>query len=407
MQTHSRVFAVAAFLLLTSCTTAPNVKPNSDTLPDIPDKPVSGGADDITSIFPPIEEWDSFKIPVFVDTSTHYDSAPPIDDTQTDIQTVWDLFRNNLSLAYDPESPRIRRELKRYTKHPEYLYKVTRRAEPYLYHITRSLQKASLPVELAALPIVESAYIASATSRHGADGLWQFIKSTAGKYGLKRNWWYDGRRDPLAATDAAIAYLKQLNKEFQGDWLLTLAAYNAGEATVHRALERNRRRGLPEDYWHLRLPKETMRYVPRFLAVVSILENPEIYGIKLHPIHPSNYFETVTVGGRTSLARLAKSLNIDPELVLKMNAGMLRGITPPGKQSQVLLPIESAARYQAIKAKIADKIEVASLTHRVRPGETLSHIARHYGIPIIRIKASNKLHGDLIRPGQKLQIPDS
>ena len=407
MQTRLRVFVVVALVLLTSCTTVPTVESASYTQTQLPDETASQGSGDITSIFPPIEEWDSFKLPVFVDPARNNDSTALSPNGKQNIQTVWDLFRNNLSLAYNPDSPRIHKELKRYTQHPEYLHKVTRRAEPYLYHITRSLQKASLPVELVALPIVESAYIASATSRHGAGGLWQFIRSTAGKYGLKRNWWYDGRRDPLAATEAAISYLKQLNHEFHGDWLLALAAYNAGETTIHRALERNRRKGLPEDYWHLRLPGETMRYVPRFLAVVSILENPEIYGIKLHPIHPSSYFETITVSGRTSLVRLAKSLNIAPDLVLKMNAGLLRGITPPGKTSRVLLPIESAARYQAIKAEIADKIEVASLTHRVRRGETLSHIARHYGIPIIRIKASNKLHGDLIRPGQKLQIPDS
>ena len=391
------------FVSLAGCAT-----PGATNKPALSPKPEAKAppSGDITSIFPPIEEWDSFKLPVFIDPQTETD-AKTVSSNAPPPKTVWDLFRNNLSLAFDPDEPRIARERRRYIRYPHYLNKVTRRAEPYLYHITKSLKSASVPVELAALPIVESAYEPSATSRYGAGGLWQFIRSTAGKYGLQRNWWYDGRRDPLAATEAAIAYLKHLNKLYDGDWLLALAAYNAGEATINRAIKRNRKRGLPEDYWSLRLPKETMRYVPRFLAVVSILETPELYGVKLHPIHPSSYFETVEVKGRTSLVKLAKALNLDPDLVLKMNAGLIRGVTPPGKQSEILLPIEAAARYEVAKAEIDSKVEVASLTHKVRRGETLSHIAHRYGIPIIKIKASNQLHGNLIKPGQKLRIPES
>ncbi len=322
-------------------------------------------------------------------------------------RSIWEVLQNNLSLSYDFDHPRIHQERKRYVKNPTYLNTVTKRAEPYLFHIIKSLNEASLPLELIALPVVESAYKSTAKSHSGAEGLWQFIRSTGKVYGLERNWWYDGRRDPLEATEAAIAYLQHLNNLYEGDWLLSLAAYNAGENAVNRAIKKNRKRGLPEDYWSLKLPKETMKYVPRFLAVVSILENPDLYNIALHPVKHTGYFEPVSVSGRTSLTRLAQHLKLDKKLVLGMNAGHRRGITPPEKKTTILLPQEAAAYYQTIQSEIAEKIEIAALTHRVQKGETLSHISKHYGIPVIKIKANNKIRGSLIRPGQKLQIPES
>jgi len=343
---------------------------------------------------------------IFLTTTPSNEKTEPVAVADPN-RSIWEVLQSNLSLSYDLENPRIHQERQRYVKNPAYLNKVTERAEPYLFHIIKSLNEASLPLELIALPIVESAYKSTAKSHHGAEGLWQFIRSTGKVYGLQRNWWYDGRRDPLEATEAAIAYLKRLNKIYAGDWLLSLAAYNAGENAVNRAIKKNRKRGLPEDYWNLKLPKETMKYVPRFLAVVSILENPDIYDIALHPVKHTGYFESVSVSGRTSLTRLAQQLKLDKKLVLTMNAGHRRGITPPEKKTTILLPQEAAAYYQTIQSEIAEQIEIAALTHRVQKGETLSHISKHYGIPVIKIKANNKIRGSLIRPGQKLQIPES
>lgn len=367
--------------------------------------PVEEGAQTFTRTAAEKEE----EIPIFLSSTTKSHPATPAEPLLAidPNHSVWEILQNNLSLSYDSDHPRISQQRQRYTSNPAYLGKVTKRAEPYLFHIIKSLEGASLPLELIALPVVESAYKSNAKSRHGAEGLWQFIRSTGKQYGLHRTWWYDGRRDTLRATDGAIAYLKHLNQIYDGDWLLSLAAYNAGENAVNRAIRKNRARGLATDYWSLKLPRETMDYVPRFLAVVSILENPDFFEIKLHPVKHRGYFEPVSVAGRTSLTRLAQQLELDKDLVLRMNAGHRRGITPPDQQSVVLLPQEAAALYQTVQSEIAAKIEIAALTHRVQKGETLSHISKHYGIPIIKIKASNSLRGSLIRPGQKLQIPES
>ncbi len=162
-----------------------------------------------------------------------------------------------------------------FKKHPDYLTRITKRADPYLYLVVQEVERAGLPLEIALLPIVESAYYPFSYSHGTASGLWQFIPSTGKLYGLRDNWWYDGRRDVLASTKAAVKYLKNLNKLFKGDWLLAIAAYNSGPGRVQKAIKANKAQGKPTDFWHLKLPKETKGYVPRLLAVTELIRNPE------------------------------------------------------------------------------------------------------------------------------------
>ena len=182
---------------------------------------------------------------------------------------VWDRLRDGMSLE-TPDNPRVRHFIDWYLERPAVLARMERNAELYLYHIVDKVEQREMPLELALLPAIESNYTPTATSRAGAAGIWQFIRSTGKLYGLEQTTWYDARRDLLASTDAALDYLAYLADYFGDDWEVALAAYNAGEGALGRARAANEQRGLDIDYWSLDLPRETQEYVPRLLALASI-----------------------------------------------------------------------------------------------------------------------------------------
>ena len=158
-----------------------------------------------------------------------------------------------------------------------YLTRISERAQPYLYLVVSEVEKEGLPIEIALLPIIESDYYPFSFSHGTAVGLWQFIPSTGELYGLDQDWWYEDRRDVLASTRAAVKYMKDLNKLFDGDWLLSIAAYNAGPGRVQKAIKINAENGQETDFWHLNLPKETKRYVPKLLALAKVVKDPSRY----------------------------------------------------------------------------------------------------------------------------------
>jgi membrane-bound lytic murein transglycosylase D len=325
--------------------------------------------------------------------------------------TVWDRIREHGNFFFDPDNKRISNERKRYTRTPGYLLKVTERAEPFLYYIVEQLDRAGLPLELALLPIIESAYQIDAKSKHGALGLWQFIGSTAKVYGLKKNWWYEGRKDLQASTDAAIRYFKDLSDMFDGDWLLVLAAYNAGERSVESAIKANRKRGRGTSFWDLKLPSETMSYVPRFLAVLSIIQDPQFYDVEIWPVLDTPYFTPIDTRGKVRLTSLARKYDVDPGILQRLNAGYRRKVTPPKATHTVLLPVGVSSNAETY-ASGGDFIRAAytppsGITHKVKSGDTLSMISRRYGVPVKRIKYNNELRNDRIHIGQKLYIPES
>jgi hypothetical protein len=191
---------------------------------------------------------------------------------------------------------RIGKYIAMFSQNPVYLYQVTERARPYLYSIVEELSKKQLPLELALLPIVESAYQPTIQSPKGAAGLWQFMPATGNDYGLKQSEQFDDRLDTLASTRAAVRFLSDLKNHFKGDWLLALAAYNCGQGAVDNAISRNLKEGMSTDFWSLRLPKETQEYVPRLLALSNIFANPENYGIKFAPIKNEPYLIKAKTG---------------------------------------------------------------------------------------------------------------
>jgi len=299
----------------------------------------------------------------------------------------------------------VRGEIDWLVRHPGYMQRVLQRADPFLYYITVEAEKRNLPTELVLLPIVESAYQPFAYSHGQAAGLWQFIPSTGRMYGLKQNWWYDGRRDIHASTQAALNYLQGLNKYFNGDWLLALAAYNSGAGTVQRAIKRNKRQNKPTDFWHLKLPKETRAYVPKLLALKEIIKHPEQYNTSLRCIANSPGFVQVKTRQQIDLALAADLAEIKLDDLYRYNPAFNRWATDPNGPHSFILPAEAAETFNQKYAKLSDKAHLKWLRHKIKSGETLSHIAVKYNTSVKHLRQVNDLKDNSIRAGKYILIP--
>lgn len=320
------------------------------------------------------------------------------------------------------EHEAIDREVAWFVNHPAYIARVQERAGIYLHSIVEQMDRQDIPGEIALLPVVESAFRPEAYSPKDAAGLWQFIPSTGRMYGLKQNHWYDGRRDVYESTQAAIRYLKKLHDGFGGDWLLALAAYNAGEGAVSRAIKRNQEQNKPTDFWSLAsLPQETRTYVPRLLAVARLFANAADYDLTLRHIPNKAMLEPVTVGPRLDLQQAANMAEITVEELQNLNPGFSRGSTGPDEQT-LLIPVEKSDTFKEQLAKldwntVADEAAPTETEepanagegplHLVRHGETLAHIAQLYGTSEPAIRRANHLPAGKLRSGAQLLIPSS
>ena len=304
----------------------------------------------------------------------------------------------------DVDHAAVEREVRWFASHPAYLDRTFKRGERYLYHIVNEIEARKMPLELALLPVVESAFNPVAYSRARASGLWQFIPGTGRRYDLKQNWYYDGRRDVVAATTAALDYLEFLSEEFEGDWLLAVAAYNCGEANIARAVKRNRKAGKPTDFFSLKLPRETRAYVPKLLAMRRIVNDPATHGLEFAPIPDEPYFAPIDVGGQIDLHVAAELAELAPEELLALNPAFNHWVTDPDGPHQLLVPVDRQTRFAEAVAALPPDKRVRVVYHHVRKGDTLGGIADKYGVSIAAIKTSNKIRGTLIRPGQDLLI---
>ena len=268
------------------------------------------------------------------------------------------------------------------------------------------MEEAGLPLELSWLPLIESGFKVRALSRSRALGLWQFIPSTGYKFGLKRNQWIDERMDVEKATNAAIAYLKELHRIF-GDWATVLAAYNCGEGTVLRVIRRQKINYL-DNFWDLyeKLPRETARYVPRYMAVLHIIKDPGIYGFELDGLEAPVVYEEAYIGKPVRLKDVAGAIGVPEHMLVELNPELRYKSTPkdyslrvPPDRAQLLVAkIDTIPRYTPPKKRY--------VYHRVRRGETLSHIAKRYRVSVRAIARANGIvQKDFIRIGQKLKIP--
>ena len=320
--------------------------------------------------------------------------------------SVWDRLRAGFQL--EPlESPLIARHERWFLENDEFRQAMFERAERYLYFIVEEVDKRGLPLEIALLPAIESAYKPYAYSRARASGLWQFIPSTGRLYGLKTSWWYDGRRDIVASTRAALDYLEKLVGDF-GDWHLALAAYNAGEGRIGRAIRWNQARGLPTDFAHLRrIKRETKHYVPKLQAMINIVSDPARYGIELPHIPNAPYFTIVEADSQVDLGVIARLTGMDPDELHYINPGYRRWATDPNGPHHLLVPIEKKDAVVAGLNSLPAEERVQWVHHRVRRGDTLYEIARRYGVTVQAIKRSNRLRSSLLRVGQNLMLPIS
>ncbi|QIL89417.1 LysM peptidoglycan-binding domain-containing protein [Microbulbifer harenosus] len=332
-----------------------------------------------------------------------------LDDTEAALPPtdIWQRLRQGFSLDRELQRPKVREYVNYFSTNQGYMARVTERSRRYIFHVAEQLEQANIPMEFALLPIVESAYDPFAYSHAQASGMWQFIPATGRSFGLHQNWWYDGRRDVVESTRAASEYFNYLAAKFDGDWLLVLAAYNAGEGTVRRAIERNRRSGKGTSFWDLKLPRETRSYVPQLLALAEIVTYPERYQVPLHNVGNDPYYTAVNVGSQIDLAQAAELAGVEIEELYLLNPGYNRWATDPNGNHRLLIPSDKATRFLAELDKLPTDQRVTWQRYKVARGDSLSVIARRYETTVAAIQQTNKLRNSGIRAGQTLLIPSA
>ena len=341
-------------------------------------------------------------------------------------QDVWERMRQGFQLQDGlGVNPRIEQQRLWFASNPSYLESAGERGSLYIHYIVERLEERNMPLELALLPVIESSYNPMAYSRSHAVGLWQFIPSTGRYFNLRQTRFYDGRRDITASTTAAMDYLTKLHDMFNGDWLLALAAYNAGEGTVSRAIERNEKLGLPTDYWNLPLPAETQAYVPKLLALSQVVLAPEAYGVNLNPIANEPYFEVVEINQRMDLSKVAAVANIDEDELFQLNPAFKQRTTIDGPQhllvptskAQLLTTSLSTMKPEELISKRSLKpvfegadspvLATAKRNYRVKRGDNLTSIAKANRVDVKDLQRWNNLTGKNLKAGQTLVMQDT
>jgi membrane-bound lytic murein transglycosylase D len=334
--------------------------------------------------------------------------APP--GLPDDINNPGDLLervRNGLQLRKNYNS-RIDKEADWFARNPEYIERVFTRAAPYLHYIVSEVEARGLPLELALLPIIESAFQPYAYSRARATGLWQFMSATGGRFGLKQDWWYDGRRDVVSATQAALDYLTYLHDMFDGDWLHAIAAYNCGEGNVSRAIRRNRAAGRRIDFWNLKLPAETRGYVPRLLAMTRIVAEPERFGLAIEGMPDVPYFVRVETGGQISIEVAAELAGVTTEEMYDLNPAYHRWATDPTGPHFLLVPAEAAEAFRNSLLQLTPDQRMRVERYTVREGDTVTSIAARFSTTAQHLRELNELgNANAVATGAELRVPSS
>lgn len=358
---------------------------------------------------------------------------PTLDE---DFDTWERVFRGfQLSNQYS-KHPQVQRFVNVYGRNPEQLNLLSERASVFLHMIVHEVERRGMPNELALLPFVESAFDADVFSHAGAAGLWQFIPDTGRRYGLQQAKYYDARMDPFAATGAALTYLQKLNNDFNGDWLLALAAYNCGENRVQREIDKNRAKGLPTTFWHLSLPKETREYVPRLLAFKELIGNAPRYGITLPETPNQARLAQLHIDKPVDLRQAALQAGLAPDTLVDLNPCFRTGITTPQYSNRIVLPRQYAKQLMAVidalpaassrvyasgsasgynqlattrigkKSSKITKAKPKSRTkvHTVRRGETLQSIAQRHGTSVQTLMKHNSKRSSKLKVGERLDV---
>jgi len=377
----------------------------------------TGGSDFLTDIFATLqdnifseEEKEKETDALLKSTQIVLENNPQAEQSYSDepqdkiFDNVWYRLADLYQFS-EIDNKRIQSQEKWYIKHKRTIEKVSQRAVPYLYFIAEEVEKRNMPGEIALLPVIESSFRPNAHSHMRASGLWQFVPATGRYFKLKQNWWYDGRRDVYKSTLAALTYLQQLHKYYKGDWLLALAAYNAGAGNVNKAIRKNIKKGKPIDYWSLSLPKETYKYVAKLIAVSRVIQDHKEHNIALTTIKNKAFLTLVDTQSQIELSVAAKIAGISMAQMHTYNPAFKRWATDPDGPHQLFIPVNKVEHFKTQLASIDKMQRVKSYRHKIRSGESLGIIAQNYGISITRLKQANRLKSSRIRAGKYLFIP--
>jgi membrane-bound lytic murein transglycosylase D len=331
-------------------------------------------------------------------------NAEPAPPDAAELEDLWERIQFQLTFNV-PQTRPIVEQRNFYSSNQAYLDRVASRAQPFLYYIVQELEQRNMPLELALLPIVESAFDPFAYSHAAASGMWQFMPTTGKRFGLKQNFWYDGRRDVIASTRAALDYLQYLHDTLEGDWLNAIAAYNSGEGRIMKAIKRNKQKRLPTDFWSLDLPAETTSYVPKLLALVDILKRPDEFDIVWKFIANEAKIDIVDIGSQIDLAIAADMAGLKVSELQALNPGFNQWATDPDGPHRLVLPTQKITNFQQQLAKTPSQNWLRWQRYTVATGDTLGKIAQQHSTDIGSIQRINKLKGNTIRLGQHLLIP--
>lgn len=390
---HSLTASITATLLLAGC----QLTPSSDTDMEVASNEHIATPIEINQALLMDETIEVIHPVADVDIELNNDKVHVSED-------IWEHIRERLEFDI-PQNKRVIVQRNWYAKHQSYLDRVAKRAEPFLHYIVQELEAENLPIEMALLPIVESAFDPFAYSHGRASGMWQFVPGTGKRFGMKQNWWYDGRRDVIASTKGAVAYLKYLHKYFDGDWMLALAAYNSGEGRVRRAMKNNARKNKPTDFWSLDLPKETRAYVPKLLALADLVKRPEDFNIKFYEIDNSPVIETVDIKSQLDLAKAARLADLSLAEFQRLNPGFNRWATDPDGPHYLVLPSTKVEQFKTGLAKLSEKERLSWQRYKIKSGDSLIRIANKFHTTPELIRKVNNISGNNIRAGKHLLIP--
>lgn len=361
---------------------------------------VAAWADDDSGVLSFITQIQATQ-PAPTQASRSDEMAPLLNEVAQD--DLWQRMRNGFALS-ELDNPLIAKHEQWYANRPDYVARMTERAGRYLYFILEEVEKRGMPTEVALLPMIESAYNPSAYSIANASGIWQFIPSTGKDYGMKQNWWYDGRRDIVSATRGALDYLQKLHVQF-GDWQLALAAYNWGEGAVQRAQDRNRARGLPTDYASLSMPEETRNYIPKLLAVKNIIASPWNYGLTLQSVPNQPYFTAVTTTEHMDVKVAAELANISMSEFIALNPAHNRPVMLQHSSNTILLPVDKVDDFLSNLEHYNQPL-VSWQGYQTRKGERLDKLAPRFGLTVEKLISINGLSARAkTSSGQTLLVP--
>lgn len=330
----------------------------------------------------------------------HQQHTPPAVVEQ--YSDVWEKIQhaNTIDVHDDAE---VRKQRNFFDDKQKFMNQVGERAEPFLYYIVSQLEARNMPLELALLPIVESGYNPLAQA-NGPAGLWQMIPATGRNFGLTVNSAYDGRKDALASTDAVLDYLQHLYDTLDHDWINAVAAYNTGELVIKAAIDKNKAKGKPTDFWSLGIPAKRVQTVPKWLAFIQIIRAPNHYNLKVRPIANRPYLDRVPAPNGVDIGQIANAAGLSKAEFKTYNPGFRQGVIPSKGKYQIALPLENIGQYQENHDKLYAQKRYDSQSYIVKSGDSLGTIAAKFDMSVKALKQANNLTSDRLKVGQELTL---